>query len=324
MRRAQVVVKNVDPLSLKPDDVSLIVACAGYEPRATFLAECLVSRWGGTSLVGERMLLLEFNNFSDMPSRRAVDAFFSGVAPRWRVPVSKDSGLDVLRSVSARSGGRGTVVVDYSCMSRLLYLSLVQLVYDGWHVVFSYSLGKYGAAALDYPVSSIGEIRPVPGLEGVHYHSRPTLHVFGLGYDGVGTLALVDKLEASRVVTFWAEPGASPESAGIARKENEQLIHRSLAYFSRDLRDGAGAVAVLSRLAFDAAPFERVVFVPVGPKPHVLACALASAPHEHCSVLAPYLGKGGMRSNVPLVEASGEVVGLSARVGARAQPHDAI
>ncbi len=315
MRRPPLVLSQSNPLKVGYNEVGWIVAAAGYEPRCMTYVRQLAESWGcSLEDVGRKLLLLEFDSREEDPTRRLADEFFGRVRPARRMKVSKHSGDAVREAVTKLAALQpGAVVVDYSAMSRLLYLSLVTLAYDGIDLLFTYSIGKYGAAELDYPIAAVGTIAAVPGFEGLHYHSRPHLHIVGLGYDGRGTLALVDKLEASRLVVFWAEPGASSQAAEIAKTQNAQLLERALARFSRDLRDIPGTVSVLSRLAFEVSASDKVVFVPVGPKPQILACALAAAPYEHCSVLAPYLGAGGMRSKVPCVEASGELVGVYVR-----------
>ena len=54
---------------------------------------------------------------------------------------------------------------------------------------------------------------------------------------------------------------------------------------------------------------DKVVLVPLGPKPQVLAAAVVAARHDHVTLLAPHLEGGGMRDRISPIELFGEVVG---------------
>lgn len=302
------------------EQVSLVVAAAGYEPRCVALMGELQHQWRcSPEELGRKLLLLEFDSHHELESRRKADEFYHALRPSHRLSVGSDDGAKVLQAVSdlVRGVANPLVVVDYSCMSRMIYLSLLRLVNDGLDVFFSYSVGKYGTAELNYPISAVGTVRSVPGFEGLTFASRPRLHIVGLGYDGLGTLALMDRLEASRLVVFWADPGASIDAPSIARRQNDFLIARAVATFRMDLRDVVGTAGVLSRIASEVAATDTVVFVPIGPKPQVLASALAVMGRDHCSLIAPHLGSGGIRDSFPQVEWSGELLGTRIRLERR-------
>lgn len=297
--------------SLQESDIDVVIAVAGYEPRCTHVVRTLCSLWGRTPKeIGRKLMLLSFSDNRELESRRAVDAEFREYEPRWTLDVGKRSGLDVSKELSRAlpDNGPGRVLVDYSSMSRFLYLCLLPLAFDRVQLTYVYSIGKYGNAEPNYPTSAIGDILSVPGLEGLPYATRPRVFYFGLGYDGEGALALADKLEANCFVVFWADPGASSSAAKTAEIKNTNLIERSMARFTRDLRDVAGTAALLSQFAFESARSDKVVFVPVGPKPHILACGIAAIQHSHATLLAPHLGAGGIRENFPPIEATGETV----------------
>jgi len=307
-------------LDLRFADYDLVVACAGYEPRCTHLLTTLQKQWQVRAEdLGEKLLLLGFDTYRSAPSRVEADAIFRTFRARWEAQISTGDGLSVQHQISAIGARR--ILVDYSCMSRALYLTLLGLP-PAHEMTFGYSVGNYGRADRPYPVSVVGDIRGVPGLEGLPHAQRPRLFVLGLGYDGVGTDALVDKLEAQCTVVVWADPGASPDSGSIASRVNRRLITAARVRVVRDLRDVCGTATVLRRIAQDVALTDKVVFCPVGPKPQVLACGIAAAGLEHATVLAPHLGSGGIRRDPPLVTATGEVVvtHVDASQGAAARP----
>jgi hypothetical protein len=302
------------PLALedvRPSAVDLVIAVSGYEPRCTHLCAELRRLHGQEAL--RHLLLLPFKSHREAPSRREADAFYSDLSPKWTLEVTTDDGLAVrqrVRELLSRSSSESPLLlIDYTSMSRVLYLCLLDLLRDGVRLAFFYSVGRYRKLEIDFPISSVGSIRSVPGLEGLPYPSRQRLYVFGLGFDAVGTGALLDRLEAGRFVTYWADPGAFPEAAAAVTDQHEKIISRALLSFWTDLRDVQQTVRILETIAFESLYRDKVVFVPVGPKPQVLAAAIVATRHDHITLLAPHLEGGGMRDRIPGIEASGEIVG---------------
>lgn len=296
---------------LPNDTRRLIVSAVGYEPRCTHVVAQISKHWDiPPSQLGQTLLLLEFKSHRNLATRVEAQGIFDTFAPKYRYAVDEFSGPAVRAEVGriARELDVQHIVVDYSCLSRSLYLCLLALVSEGFRMSFLYSVGDYGTAEKKYPVSAVGEIRTVPGFEGIPHPSRPKLYVIGLGFDGIGTKALLDKLEAGRLVVFWTDPGASARSSTIAVEANEMIIERALARFTTDLRDVNGTVAILRRLAIETAGSDQMILVPVGPKPHVLACGLLAAEFEHVTLLAPYLGTGRGGEDPPRIRAAGEII----------------
>jgi hypothetical protein len=193
-------------------------------------------------------------------------------------------------------------------MSRSLYLCLLSLVEEVERIVFVYAIGDYSGVPSQYPVSVLGDIRSVPGLEGYGFPARPKVYVIGLGYDGIGTKALVDRLEADRLVVFWTDPGADSSAAQTVCVANEMVIGQSMAQFRTDLRDVAGTVRILRRIALETRSSEKLVLVPVGPKPHVLASGILAAGCRHATLLAPYLGVDRGGADPPRILPNGQMV----------------
>lgn len=315
-------VKDIKPIDLLWDDFDLIIAAAGYEPRCTNAISALRSQWSiPPGEFAKKMFLLKFKNFATLASRIEVDRIFAAFSPAESMDVNSLSGRDVraavLRTLTARNGRR--ILVDYTSLSRSLYLCLLSLLREGYSLTFIYSIGDYGTRK--YPVSAVGDIRTVPGLEGIPNPTLPKLYLLGLGYDGIGTEALLDKLEAERYVVYWTNPGAAPDSQNIVREENARIIERAQAAFSTDLRDISRTVEFLRRFAVESAGRYRLILTPVGPKPHVLASGIVAAEFDHATLLAPYLGVDRGGDDPPRVGATGEmIVTRVARGAAHAEP----
>jgi len=134
-----------------------------------------------------------------------------------------------------------------------------------------------------------------------------------LGFDGTGTAALADRLEAARVVVFWAEPGASHSAAETAKTQNLSLIDRAFLKFHCPLEDVEGASSRLHRIAEELRDSDKFVLVPVGPKPHVLASGIVAAQMDHVTLLSPYQGGGGVRGEGPQIAAAGKIISTIVR-----------
>jgi hypothetical protein len=146
--------------------------------------------------------------------------------------------------------------------------------------------------------------------------------VFGLGYDDVGNAALVERLEADEFVCYWASPGYAgywnvPDPGDHVESINHAIIERARYWFAAAWDDVPTVFRELSKISNEVAGSRKVVIVPVGPKPHILAAGLAAEPHGHVAVLAPHLGGGGIRGEVPRVEAAGPVALQEVCTGAR-------
>lgn len=303
--------RNVPFDTVQLRDVDLIIAASGYESRwSNVLRRIREATTYPAEPIASKLVLLRFPAVDGSHGRDAevLDAIGK---PRLTLEVTKESGSKVLREIEdlIRTERLRRVLIDYSSMSRGLYLPLLSLsAIGGVRLTMCYSVGQYGAAEGAYPVSAIGKIEPVATMEGLPYATRPRLYVFGLGYDGTGTAALADRLEAGKLAVFWAEPGASERSAEVARGRNRELIERAFLRFRSPLSDVEGTTTALFRLAEELRETDKVVMVPVGPKPHVLACGIVAAQLDHVTVLSPYQGSGGIQGNFPDIAASGEVI----------------
>ena len=315
MKKLHLVTEDASLDDLKYGDIDVIVVAAGYEPRCTHVLDRLQRTWNvAPSDVGQKVILIEFDEFGGLDSRAIADRFFASFTPRKRIRVTKDSPLGASHEFDEvmKSSGNSVrnILIDYTAMSRLHYLTLIPLLADrmGVRVVFAYAVGRYDGLEKQYPVATVGDPRAVPGLEGLPHSGRPRLYLFGLGYDGLGAEALVERLEAQRLAVFWADPGASPRAAEIARGHNSRLIERARLHFACSLWDVRKLTSILCRLAFETHATERLVFVPIGPKPHILACGLTAAQFEHTALLAPHFDAGGILRDVPEIEAAGDII----------------
>jgi hypothetical protein len=312
-------VSNKTFTDLDPAQIDMIVAACGYEPRCTKVVQDLQCRSHDPQF-GRRLHVFRFSEHANKRSRIDAEAAFAKIGSAATYDVSAEDAKTIRRAVfdalqRPAEPQRNMVVVDYTAMPRVFYLGILDMVpqFPDRHFVFTYALGVYGQTERQFPISCVGTPRPVPGYEGLPLPERRKIYVFGLGFDGVGARALKETLEAERLAVFWAQPGATETSAKTTLEKNEDLISQAVLRIFVDIRDVTTAVQELRRLSHETKSSDKVIFVPVGPKPHILAAGIVTKEFSHCSLIAPHARGGGTRSDVAEVRAGGAVVCTSIR-----------
>lgn len=172
--------------------------------------------------------------------------------------------------------GLDTIFIDISSMPRVWYLGIVMWFrFSEWasshRIVLAYVGGTY---ELPYPDRLITELRSVVGTGGYYDASQPTVAVVGVGFDAGAAQTVEEKIEPDRTIVV------------VSRTPTNHLYRSISEDLNKDFIERADGVIYLSAASF-AAPFQgicelvapmkdvNVVCVPLGPKPHVLAFALA-------------------------------------------------
>jgi hypothetical protein len=266
-------------LDLSPDEVkrssyNLRVLACGYEERCTFVPQHFISG------PADHTVVLKFSESPAAASRPAADAFFGALAARHlEISADEDAAIySLLRELNV-PGDSVSVHVDYSSMSRLWYNAILnwaqfQETYTSVTVDFTYAVGTYTG---DFQPFMIRDIMPLRGCEARPRHGAKTISIFGLGYDGTVALSLVERLEPDVILAFYAAPGADLSSAKEAARRNEQFLKTyARSVICAPLSSIAVSVRLLEELALPNLGTHNVAFIPLGPKPHVLASMLAA------------------------------------------------
>ena len=314
-----------DELAEHVSSADLYLCGAGYEPRSTSISERIYEAMAPSERTAtvDRSLVLTPTEFSDRESHRDACRLYELMFPRRRLDCPAGSFRPVLGGVRETLGhrmdqDRVTVAIDYSSMPRIWYLPVLAMlarVFQRVDALLLYSVGDYSSVGGQYPRSRVGQVRAVPGFEG-QWFQIPKIYVFGLGFDGVGTAALSAKLEVERSAVFWADPGADPKAPSRAEERNRELIKQAFLRFTCDLRSVEEATNALLRIAFEVQPHRKLILVPTGPKPHILACGLTGLSTSFVSVLSPHGGGGGIVDDPPKVKATGDVVATGCQISA--------
>jgi hypothetical protein len=164
-----------------------------------------------------------------------------------------------------------------------------------------YSIGKYRE---DYPSLVINSISAIPGCEGTPLPLNDEVAIFGLGFDELAPLCVLDQVEPDVIYSFLACPAAFNDYPERARNCNQELIRHSMFTLELPLRSVQMSYSSLAEVVSKHYGKENVTLIPMGPKPHVLACILLAFRFGSITCLRV----SGKRTKSYHIEATGEIV----------------
>lgn len=282
-----------------------IFAC-GYESRCTYVPR----RLHGVLDVDSQILGFES---SGMPSARETnEAYFHEVWGRRPILVGDQLFPHLERCLGAAllMDRPISLLVDYTSMSRLWYATILNFARFGAKapsvtIDFVYAPGVYSETYADELCSaSVKSLMPIAGMEGLSASRELSVAILGLGFTPLAGLGVLEKLQPTSVLSFYAEPGTRAEYAHVCRDRNKLLISKSSGLLPIPL--GSVETAFMS-LCESISPYQaeyQITIVPMGPKPHVLASMLVSARFREVSCLYAQM----RRDDLSDIQASGELV----------------
>jgi hypothetical protein len=202
------------------------------------------------------------------------------------------------------------VLIDITSMSRLWYAALIN-----WfrmneldrpvHLEFNYSVGHYSET---YPQelqgSVVTKVFSLPGMEGLSASRSSTIAVLGLGFTPRAGLGVLERLQPESIFSFYAVPGALPEYAEICRSSNKGLLAASDNILELPLRSVDTTYKLLCELLIPFLDAKQITFIPMGPKPHVLASMLVACRFRQVGCLYASMS----RTKVSDIPATGDSV----------------
>jgi hypothetical protein len=250
---------------------------SGYEERCTHVARLV------PPTAVNNPIILGFSELFNERQRLENDLFFD---KRWttnRINISGNDDQQVLvclRALVAPSLRRLRLLVDYSSMSRLWYSAILNWAryVEGLSEItvdLLYSVGDHRKAKRT-PMG-IKDILALPGYEGATGPRANSVAVFGLGFDSLATLCVLDRLEPDICYSYYASPAAFDDYPERVRSANQEMI---AAHSQRTLELPLSSVEQTFRYLVELITPHRgeanIIFVPMGPKPHVLATLLVA------------------------------------------------
>jgi len=279
-------VLDADVEAFCEEQYDVCIFASGYESRCTHVPRLL------NPCITRKVLVLGFVEEAKSVIRLENDKWFESNWQCAPVLLSGDNEKPIYDHLqgSIRSGNEPIkLLVDYSSMSRLWYsavLNWARFSVPGRTVIidFTYSVGKY---AKDTKQMVIRDMFALPGCEGRAYRLRESVALFGLGFHGMASLCVLDRLESDTVYTFLASPGASEGDAKKTRDCNNELVESSKtkAVLELPLRSLETCYRTLAETISPHRPDGEITIIPMGPKPHVLASILVSMRFREVSCL---------------------------------------
>lgn len=277
---------NLQDNNIESGIYDLAIFSSGYESRCTYVPG-RIPKQNVTSVI-----VLGFDTLLKSPQRIENDKYFND---NWgdvvkTIPNTDGEIYSILNSYISESSTPLKIAIDISSMSRIWYSSVINYFNhcDYQHPVYLdmfYSVGEH-----QDPVAPIqtDEIMCLPGYEGAGFSLDRAVAFFGLGFDGFSPLCVFDQLEPDQAFAFMADPAAFDDYPQITYDINKELIENYISE-SRLLRLPLNNVEEsFYKLSEAVSPFldnSRIIFVPLGPKPHILASILLSLRYPEIACL---------------------------------------
>jgi len=295
----------------------LFVTTSGYESRNTHW----LSKTESAISVDSRTqhLVIGFREFADALHRPDNDRFYRDRTLPVQI-ADAEEGLvfceDIDKAIkavlSAANNEPIEVHVDYSCMPRLWYCSLPELLlkilrpHD--RAFLWYTPGEYPDA--EYPTAGIEDFKLFSGRPSLNPPART--HIFGLGFDRVRSQAIWSVIDPQNLVCFYADPAIKSSYAERVKSDNRDVLAAANHTFTVPVNDFIYAYGLIAAIVTEFRSVGDVVIVPDGPKPLILASSLIPMRLEVPGVLCFHVTRRKGRSYKPIdVTVGGEPFGLS-------------
>ena len=260
-------------------DIDVFLCSAGYEERATNIAEHLK----------EKLPAIPFKyciGFQEKKvlSRNKNDFYFKNAG--FEIIIGEGDSTGPIEAIFNnilnldKDKGEINVLVDYSCMTRIWYADILTFFNEikidkKICIFFSYSYSKFTAAPLD--VSNNIHVGPIKGFNSLSIPFKPTALIIGLGYEKNRAFGLTEYLDAETYV-FYSDNGKGKEFAKEVEIVNSELLSRiePKNLFRYPINDLRFTEFLLTSLCNDLKDKFRIILAPCGPKPFTLICLIVS------------------------------------------------
>lgn len=273
------------------EQIDLAIGVSGYESRSPYLMERI-------KLGDELKVVLAFSEKTEELHRQENDRIFQELRFRF-VEESGDRCPDVghiLGLVPRRGTDHLKILVDYSCMTKPWYASIINylvqqsLPYRRVSVLFSYTISEFVEPKKPKPLK-VAE--PLGCAHRSLTTGKPLALVMGLGYEKQRAEFLKKSMNPPRTYCFYADPVQDERYIEKVYLNNFRLIdslHKShvIPYPIHDLDR---TDQLLTSLCLDLRIRSRVILAPLGPKPFALLCMILSARYPDIEVWRVSAGK---------------------------------
>lgn len=263
----------------------LVIFASGYESRCQFVSTQL------DVANAHRKLVFGFEFIGNAELRAKSDEHYLqkwGLTPS-TLSSSNEMGVYSLlnQEMKIANSMPRRILVDYSSMSRAWYAAILNWIRfseftEDVSVDFVYSTGAYSN---EFSPIAVKSILPLPGCEGSSGTITKSIAIFGLGFEGLAPLCVLDKLQPDEIFAYLASPAANEDYPNIARSKNKELIGLAKETLELPLSSVEITFAKLAEVISPYLKMADITFVPMGPKPHVLAAILLAIRFEQVTCL---------------------------------------
>ena len=262
----------------------LILAVSGYESRSTYLVERIKPQ-------GEKKFVLAFEEKSDElfrieNDRKYKQMGFSFISLSGNKCVEIDS---ILSSLPDQNKTFLNILIDYSCMTKLWYASIINfflrtdLPNTRISLFFSYTPSRFTEPKKP---KHFKIVEPIGCSTHGIIKGKPLALVIGLGYEKDRAEFLRKALDPEETYIFYADPADDDRFIEKVYVNNFRLIdklHRNRV-FSYPIRDLKKIDLLLTDLCLDLRLNYKIILAPLGPKPFALCCLLLAARYPDIEV----------------------------------------
>jgi len=280
---------NQIPFGQLDSEYDLMICASGYESRAIYVAEALLSR-SANKVNG---LVLAFDEHKEILARPQNDKFFEKFRFESKICIGASTeNAEVIISEKLHQLKRSKpskILVDISSMTRAWYGAVVKCLTQltelgNLEVHFTYTPAEYNPPSENYPPNRV--VCPVRGFSGNTFPDVPTALVIGLGYDPDRALGLKEYLDPQLTFLFIPDPSTDARYLEKVKNVNSFLLgitssEQKAAY---PVLDMVSTFKLLESTCNGLKRNWRVVLCSFGPKTFGLCCFLVASIHRDLSI----------------------------------------
>lgn len=302
---------HVDDLSMRDlryTKYDVAIFSCGYEERCIDAASRL------TKKNIDNVLVLTFDQHQDDPIRTECISYFEnnwGNFQLLEISQRETSTIQKALSRMIKSTGKEeiNVLIDYTSMSRAWYASALNYLVNFCDVKVTidliYATAIYSNLELNV---ELGELRVIPGCEGISLTKKHNAAIFMLGFDKYGPQRLYNLLNPNKCFGVMAAPAATYEYESTCLEKNKDFISHYIGGEDKLIKLPINSISScfdnMSQMLGPLRADYNVSIIPFGPKPHILAAILCSFTYPNVTCLySEYI-----RKETTKVESSGDFV----------------
>ena len=263
----------------------IFIAACGFESRGIYIGNMITTPENGKYVIyfSDRKSEVSSNNREYFEKNNYIS-------------ISNDLSLgcwlkDNISSFSSRGNRPINILIDYSCMTRVMYGDILRVLFladqcNPINLWFAYSLSKYHTCP---PMSFNRNAEPIPGYSYIDSDTsteKGTALVIGLGCEKNRSEGLIEFIDPIEKVVFLTDKNSNTNFYNDILKVNKQVLASlpEKSIITYHLSDFMQLYSKLYSTCLALREQYRVILAPIGPKPFALASMLVSLSLSGCDV----------------------------------------